>query len=112
MLLITSKDANSKETFSMIPINKTCPYNEVIYDIDSKLLIVLSKDKKENLTTITKMLPTNINTTVGLANITNEETILLEQYYTYHIEKEEEIKNFIQRFGTNRESFNLDKYFK
>ena len=111
MLLITSKNTNSIETFSMIPINKECPYIEAIYDIDNKLLIIFSKDKKENLRVIANdKLKLNFNSNIIPINGKLEETIIIEEYYTYYIEKKEEIITFINSFSINSEEFDLKKY--
>lgn len=45
MLLVTSS-WGSKKTFKLIPADLSCPYNEAIYDIDSKVLAVIGKEKK------------------------------------------------------------------
>jgi hypothetical protein len=46
MMLITSA-WGSKKTFKLIPISPECPYNEAIFDVDNKVLAVISKQKKE-----------------------------------------------------------------
>ena len=45
MMLITSS-WGAKKTFKMIPVEKDCPYNECIYDLDSKVLAVIGKESK------------------------------------------------------------------
>ena len=119
MMLITSKNTLGTKTFSMIPINKQCPYNEAIYDIDNKILVVLSKDKKENLRTVPKNVSNylsiayNFNTQITDNYIKQEvDTICIEEYYTYYIEQKEEIINFISKFCINYPEFSIGEYFK
>ena len=54
MMLVTSSWGNNK-TFKMIPVTPESVYNEAIFDLDSKVLALISKEKKESMHMVAKL---------------------------------------------------------
>ena len=46
-MMIYAAKWNDKQTFRLMPLDSTCPFNEAIYDPEQKVLAVISKDIKE-----------------------------------------------------------------
>lgn len=117
MMLVTSTWGNAT-TFKLIPVTRECPYNEAIYDPEVGILAIVSKEKKEGL----KMAPRLDES--GDAQIVKprearpngkqykEQRISTETYYEYHIQKLEEIENFVLQFALNSDSFNYKEFLK
>ena len=97
MLLVTGElqieDGKFTPTFKMIPVSKECPYNEVIFDTDKKVLFIISKEKKENI-----------------HKVTYSKDIIIEKYYEYMLHIPTDIINFITLFSSNHEDFNYKSF--
>lgn len=116
MMLITSSWRQGK-TFKMIPVSTDCPYNEAIFDADSKVLAVISKEKKESLHMLAKLNEFGDPQTLKVGRRTNgkdyaEERKALETFYEYYIEDQKEINDFINMFAANADNFDYAKYFE
>lgn len=114
MLLITSSWGAAK-TFKMIPVNLDCPYNECIFDVQTKVLAIVSKESKESLHMLPKLNDQGDVQRLKIGKKDNgkdyaEERKLLETFYEYYIEDKAEIVDFINMFGVNASSFNFQQY--
>ena len=110
MLLITSSWGAAK-TFKMIPTSVDCPYNEVIFDPDSKVLAVIGKEKKQSMHMVAKLNEFGDPQTMKIGKRSNgkeyaEERKTLEAFYEYYIEDINEIVNFLNSFAVNASDFN------
>lgn len=107
-MLITSS-WNEKPSFRMIPVETSCPYNEVIFDTELKALAIISKEKKDTFQFLPKLtqegdlVPLRKPRTNGSKFA--EERKLVETYYEYFITEASEIEAFISRFAANSETF-------
>lgn len=116
MILITSS-WNNKKSFRMIPATPECIYNECIFDLDTKVLAIIGKEKKESF----HMLP-KLNEYGDLQRMKigkreggkdyAEERKSLETFYEYYIEDENEIIDFIKMFAKNEDTFDYKQYFQ
>lgn len=109
-MFIYSADWYGQKTFRMLPVSEACPFNEVIYDPNTKVLAIVSKDKKDKPQMLPKLnekgqviplkgaVPGNPNSQQYL-----EERRILETYYEYYIDNVEDMKAFIKIFATNPE---------
>jgi hypothetical protein len=108
-LLLTSCswDNGAYESFRMLPVTQECPYVEAFYDPLEKLLVVLSKDKKESLAMIPK------TDEYGNGMKKNNRPLMDRQrmvsFKEFYITKPEEIKQFINLFAYNANVFNYHK---
>lgn len=116
MLLITSS-WGPKKTFKMIPATPDAIYNEAIYDVDSKVLAVIGKEKKESMHMVAKLNEWGDPQMMKIGKRSNgkeyaEERKTLETFYEYYIESAEDIVNFIKLVAVNADSFDFDQYLK
>ena len=114
MLLITSSWGPAK-TFKMIPTTKDCPYNECIFDVQSKVLAVISKESKESLHMLPKLTDTGDVMRLKIGKKDNgkdyaEERKALVTFYEYYIENKEEAIAFIMAVAENADTFNFQQY--
>jgi hypothetical protein len=116
MLLITSS-WGSKKTFKMIPASSDSVYNEAIFDLDGKVLALISKEKKDSLHMLPKLNEFGDPEMMKIGKRANgkefkEERKNLETYYEYYIEDINEIKYFIERVAINASDFNFNQYLE
>lgn len=116
MLLITSS-WGSKKTFKMIPASSNSVYNEAIFDLDSKVLALISKEKKDSLHMLPKLNEFGDPEIMKIGKRANgkefkEERKNLETYYEYYIEDLNEIKYFIDKVAINAGDFNFNQYLE
>ena len=113
MMLVTSSWGTMK-TFKMIPINNDCPYAECIFDVQSKILAVIGKDKKESLHMIPRLTDSGDVQFLKIGKRNNgkdysEERKLLTTFYEYYVEEIDEIRSFVDKFAYNKD-FDYNKY--
>lgn len=102
-MFVYSTDWYGRKSFRMLPMSNECPFNEVLYDPNTKVLAVVSKDKKDKpqmlpkLTDKGQVIP--IKTGEGQQYV--EERRIMETYYEYYIDKKSDIEKFIQMFAVN-----------
>ena len=89
---------NGQETFRMMPISQSCPFIDVIYDVDNEILIVISKDKKQSPI----YLPLEKSPDDKDSHQENLKEMIVDTYYEYYIENVEDIFEFIRTFCQNR----------
>jgi hypothetical protein len=115
MTLITS-NWGSKKTFKLIPISNDAVYNECIYDIDTKMLAIISKEKKDSMHMVAKLSDVGDVQYLKIGKRPNgkdfaEERKTLETYYEYYIEDVKEIEEFVNLFAINAGTFDFKQYF-
>jgi hypothetical protein len=115
MTLITS-NWGSKKTFKLIPVSNDAVYNECIYDIDTKMLAIISKEKKDSMHMVAKLTDVGDVQYLKIGKRPNgkdfaEERKTLETYYEYYVEDVKEIEEFIKLFAINAETFDFKQYF-
>ena len=113
MRLITSSWGPAR-TFKMIPITKECPYNECIFDVNSKVLAIISKESKESFHMMPKLTDTGDVMRLKLGKKENgkdyaEERKALVTFYEYYIEQKDEIIDFVMNVAENN-NFNFQQY--
>lgn len=115
MTLITS-NWGSKKTFKLIPVSNDAIYNECIYDIDTKMLAIISKEKKDSMHMVAKLNDVGDVQYLKIGKRPNgkdfaEERKTLETYYEYYIEDVKEIEEFVKLFAINADTFDFKQYF-
>lgn len=114
MLLISSSWGTSR-TFKMMPVTDDCPYVECIFDVESKVLAVISKHSKESLHMLPKLDDKGDIVRLKISKKENgkdyaEERKLLSTFYEYYITDKLEIKDFINMFATNADTYDFTQY--
>jgi hypothetical protein len=104
-MLLVGATWNNKKTFKLIPISKEAPYIEAIYDKESKVFVIISKDTKTAL----HMLPSldeagaPIKITKGAhAGKPRQERRQIEVFMEYYLENKEDISNVISNLAINQ----------
>lgn len=117
-MFVYNTDWHGKKTFRMLPIDKNCPFNEVIYDPETKVLAVVSKEYKEKPQMFPKLNDKGFkilqkgSTDLDSPSSYVEERVLMDIYYEYYIDDAEDIRNFVNYFAndSNHSALNvLDK---
>jgi hypothetical protein len=116
MMLITSTWGSSK-TFKMIPVTQDCVYNEAIFDLDSKVLALISKEKKESLHMVAKVNEWGDVVPMKIGKRSNgkdyaEERKSLETFYEYYVEDINEIKDVVSMFAINADTFDINSFLE
>lgn len=116
MVLVTGSWGNNK-TFKMIPVTPECPYNEAIFDRDSKVLALIGKEKKQSMHMVAKLDDNGDVKTLKIGRRAGgkeyaEERKTLETYYEYYIENPDEIKEIINMFAINADTFDYTQYME
>ena len=114
MMLITSSWGPAK-TFKLIPITKECPYNECIFDVQQKVLAIISKESKESFHMMPKLNELGDIQRLKMGKKENgkdyaEERRALVTFYEYYIENKEEVISFINSIAENAEAFDFQQY--
>lgn len=112
MIAITTS-WNNQASFRLIPTELECPYNEVIYDPESKTLAIISKDKKDTFQMLPKLDPNGeiqpLRKVPASGRKIAEERKMLQTYYEYYITEKSEMVEFIKHFASNHETFNYSE---
>ena len=114
MMLVTSS-WNQMKTFKMLPITLDCPYNECIYDIQTKMLAIIGKSSKESLHMLPKLTDQGDVQFLKVGKRGNgkdyaEERKILDTFYEYYIEDAKEVEAFIKLFAANTDTFDIKPF--
>jgi hypothetical protein len=101
----------------MIPVTKDCVFNEAIFDLDSKVLALISKEKKESLHMVAKVNEWGDVVPMKIGKRSNgkdyaEERKSLETFYEYYVEDINEIKDIVSMFAVNAEFFDITSFLE
>ena len=114
MILVTSTWSNTK-TFKLIPIDVNSPFNEGIYDLNSKVLALIGKERKQAMHMIAKLTDMGDVQRLKIGKRENgkdyaEERKTLDTFYEYYVEEVDEIKAMIERLAANADTFNYQQF--
>jgi len=90
-------------TIKMLPTTTDCPFNEVLFDPENKVLAIVGKEKKQSYRLIPKLDDDSRATET-------QERKLMENFYEYYLESKEDIYNFINTFAINADSFDWKEF--
>ena len=116
MMLVTSSWGNEK-TFKLLPISPECPYNECIFDVSTKVLAVIGKEKKESFHMLPRLSDEGDVQFMKIGKRNNgkdykEERKMLQTFYEYYVEHPQEIIDFLNMFAINADSFDYTQYLE
>jgi len=114
MMLVTGI-WNNKPSFKMIPVTPDSPYNEAIFDLDNKVLALISKEKKQSMHMVPKLDDFGDLKAMKIGRRSNgkdyqEERKTLETYYEYYLDNPDDIKQVINMLALNADSFDYSQY--
>lgn len=115
-MLVTGSWGKNK-TFKMIPLTPDAPYNEAIFDLESKVLALIGKEKKQSMHMVAKLDDNGDIKPMKIGRRDNgkdfaEERKTLETYYEYYIDKPEEVIEVINLLCINADSFDYLQYLE
>jgi len=115
MILLTTYWGDNK-TFKMMPVLTDCPYTEVIYDPNTDMLVVITKNAKHNLQMVPK-LDDNGNPAAATKPRSNgkaykEKQIAIEVLQEFYLIEREEMETFIKAFALNAKEFDYAEFYK
>ena len=113
MILITAEwqDANS---FKLIPIDKECPYSEGIFDIEKKVLALMSWQSKDSMHLVARLnengdpVPPKKPRPNGKRY--QEQRVVVDTFVEYYVSIPEEIENLLNMFAINAKEFDYKQY--
>lgn len=103
-----SNNGNYDNTFKMMPVKLDCPFSEAIYDTNSAMLVVLSKDKVEKMQMVPMLngLGDVMYTNARKGKPYKEQRIKINLCNEFVIHKKDEIIDFINTFCVNSADYN------
>lgn len=114
MKLVTTYWGNDK-SFKLMPVTLDCPYIEVIYDPTTDMLVVITKNMKENLQLVPKL--DEDGNQIHCAKPKQNGRPWKEKHVQmtvpqefYLIDREEQIE-LIKELAINAETYNYNQYF-
>jgi hypothetical protein len=102
-MMIYHSKWQEKDSFRLLPVTKDCPFNEVIYNPNDKILAIISKDQKDKPQLLPKLNDRGefIRNKAGAHTPYQEERRIMPVYYEYYIEEMADIIEFINIFAIN-----------
>ena len=113
-MLISSVFRNVK-SFSLMPVNDDCPYVEAMFDPSSGIIAVITKIRKQSFHMMPRLDESGQPQRLKVPNketgkVHKEQRMTVETFSEVYIVEKEEIKNFINLFAINAESFDYDQF--
>ncbi len=106
------------ETFRMIPVDSSTPYEEMIYDPMTDMLVLLSKTEKENLQFLPRLDddgdPQKRKTPRTKENPGppyKQQRVSMRVQTEHFIVSQEEMIEWVHEFAVNADKFDFQKYF-
>jgi len=104
----------NNQTFRLFPVDVNCPYLECIYDPETKILVVISKNNKQSYHMLPQLddhgdaVPAKKQRANG-KNI-KEERRLVDTYQEYYVIVNEQIYDFLSKVAVNADDFDFKKF--
>jgi len=100
-MMLVNSEWSGKPSFRAMPVTVGCPYVECIFDPESKVLVVISKTKRNTLQMLPKL--DEYGTPVSGTKGVKQDRHKLEVFQEYYISEPESIKEFINLIAINSE---------
>lgn len=116
-MILASNYWGELKSFKLVPVTEDCPYTEALYDLNTGLLAVISKVKKQIFHNVPKLDDNGDMQYVKGGKRENgkpykEERRTLETFHEYYIIEEKEIIEFIKMFAVNADDYDYMHYVK
>ncbi len=98
-----------------MPIAQECPYTEGLFDPGNKVLVMMSKDKKEIFHMVPKLDdngdPIKVKTPRPAGRPPyKEERKIMQTYQEHYITEKDEVQAMIELIATNSDSYDYKQY--
>ena len=112
--MLVSGNWGPYKTFKLIPVSTECPYIEAIFDPSSKILAIISKEKKPTYHMVPKLDDNGDQVPMKMGKRANgkdhkEQRVMMDTYQEYYINDLEEIETLVQAFAVNAKSYDYKK---
>lgn len=116
MLLVHGTWGTSK-TFKMIPASMDCPYAEVLFDPESKLLAVISRFGKEVLHMVPRIDENGDPMYMKVGKRGNgkevkEQRVTINSFFEYYIMDKKDVEEFVKMYAINADTFDYNTYMQ
>ncbi len=116
MLLVHGTWGTSK-TFKMIPASMDCPYAEVLFDPESKLLAVISRFGKEVLHMVPRIDENGDPVYMKVGKRGNgkevkEQRVTINSFFEYYIMDKKDVEDFVKMYAINADTFDYNTYMQ
>jgi hypothetical protein len=113
-MMLVQATWQEKQTFRMIPIADSCPYVECIFDPDTKVFVIISKQTKQSLHMLPKLDdngdPMQIKNVRPNGRNFREERHKIEVFQEFYVEDKAAIEDLIKLFAVNAVKFNYTQF--
>lgn len=113
-MLLVSSPWNGVNSFKLMPIDKDCPFNEGIFDQESKLLVMVSNTIKDSLHMLPKLDDNGdaeeCKKPRPQGKRIKEMRIHLDTFTEHYIKDSSEIIGLIEMVAINADRFDFKKY--
>lgn len=116
-MLLASNYWGEAKSFKLVPVTDDCPFTEALYDVNTGLLAVISKIKKQIFHNVPKLDDNGDIMSMKIGKRENgkpykEERRTLETFHEYYIIEEKEIVDFIKMFTVNEKEYDYMQYIE
>jgi hypothetical protein len=115
MKLYTSYWGQDK-TFKLLPVSNDCPFMEAIYDPNVDMMVVISKNEKDNLQLVPRLDDDGeaMKAKKPKANkkTHKEHRINMRTHQEHYLIERAEMDDFIKEFAVNAEKFDHAQFYK
>ena len=114
MMIISSPFRNA-ESFALVPVTNDTPYVEAMFDPASGILAVISKVSKQSFHMVPRLDDSGQPMRLKVPNkatgkTVKEQRVSMETFSEFYITDKQEIKDFVNIFAINSESYDFAKY--
>jgi hypothetical protein len=113
-MMLVQATWQEKQTFRMIPIADSCPYVECIFDPDTKVFVIISKQTKQSLHMLPKLDdngdPMQIKNPRPNGRTFREERHKIEVFQEFYIEDKAAVEELIKLFAVNAKKFDYKQF--
>ena len=115
MMLVKSSFGPMK-SFKLMPISNDCPFVECLFSPSEKIMVIISKVKKQSYHMVAKLDDNGDEVPVKGKPRANgkkvkEERRMVDTFSEHYIVTEEEIREIVNTFAINPKAFDLDEFF-
>jgi hypothetical protein len=115
-MMLVQATWQEKQTFRMIPLADSCPYVECIFDPDTKVFVIISKQTKQSLHMLPKLDdngdPMQIKTPRPNGRTFREERHKIEVFQEFYVEDKVAVKDLIHLFAVNASTFDYAQFMQ
>jgi hypothetical protein len=112
-MMIVSGKWNNSDSFKLVPLTKECPYSEGFYDLDSKVLVLMSMHTKDNFHLLPRLDdngdPIQVKGKRANGKVYKEQRVQLETYTEYYISETKEIEDLLNITAINSGTFDYKR---